>query len=67
MPKVEIDSERCKGCEYCVIACPKKVLAIGDKLNSHGIRYAVVVKPDACIGCSLCAQICPDVCIEVWR
>ena len=67
MAKVEINAERCKGCEYCVIACPKKVLAMGDALNKRGVKSAVVVNPDACTGCSLCAQMCPEVCIEVWK
>lgn len=67
MPKVEINTKRCKGCEYCVIVCSFKVLAMDNKLNSHGVKPAVIVKPEKCTGCTLCAQICPDVCIEVWK
>lgn len=65
--KVEINSEACKSCQYCVVSCPKKVLAIGEKLNSFGYQYAVAANPEDCIGCAMCAQVCPDAAIEVWR
>ncbi|HHW95078.1 MAG TPA: ferredoxin family protein [Mogibacterium sp.] len=67
MARVEINSESCKSCSYCVISCPKKVLEIGDKVNSRGYLYSVAARPEDCIGCALCAQICPDAAIEVWR
>ena len=41
MPKVEIRSESCKACEYCVVTCPKKVLAIGAAHNSKGYHLSV--------------------------
>lgn len=65
--KVEIASEFCKSCEYCVISCPKQCLAVGDQVNSKGYPYVVSVNPDDCIGCAMCAQICPESAIEVWR
>ena len=58
MPKVEIRSESCKACEYCIVTCPKKVLAIGAANNSKGYHYVVPANPDACIGCKLCAIVC---------
>lgn len=67
MPKVEIKEERCKGCEYCIIVCPKKVLGLAGSINSRGVKSAVVVNPQGCTGCSFCAIMCPDVCIEVWK
>ena len=65
--KTEIAIEFCKSCEYCVISCPKKVLAVGEKVNSKGYPYVVVAHPEDCIGCAMCAQICPESAIEVWR
>lgn len=67
MPKIEINQERCKGCEYCIIACPKGVLGMADSINTRGVKPAIVVKPDECTGCTLCAVMCPDVCIEIWK
>ena len=67
MPKVEINSKLCKACELCIDACPKKVLALGDKTNSAGYRYAAVVNQEACIACKMCAVRCPDAAIEIYK
>ncbi len=67
MPKVTIDKERCKGCELCVTACPKEVLAMSTKINSKGYFYAEAVHIENCIACALCAKSCPDAAIEVEK
>ena len=67
MAKVEIRSERCKSCLYCIKFCPKDVLAVGENVNSKGYEYVVPVNMDACIGCAMCARICPDGAIDVYR
>ena len=67
IPRVEIDKERCKGCELCIEPCPKNVLEMSTKINSKGYFYAEAVRPDDCIGCALCAMCCPDVAIEVYK
>jgi 2-oxoglutarate ferredoxin oxidoreductase subunit delta len=39
-----------------------------DLLNAKGYRPAQLVDPDGqCTGCALCAVVCPDVCITVYR
>ena len=67
MARVDINTEACKSCSYCIITCPKKTLEIGREVNSMGYLYAQQVIPEDCIACMMCAQICPDAAIEVWR
>ncbi|MCI9285029.1 4Fe-4S binding protein [Clostridium sp. HCS.1] len=65
---VDIDRERCKGCDLCVVACPCDVLSLQKKdVNDRGYHYATDTKPESCIGCAACATVCPDGCITVYR
>lgn len=65
---VTIDSNRCKGCDLCVVACPADVLSLQPKeVNDRGYHYAYTAHPESCIGCAACATVCPDACIEVYR
>jgi 2-oxoglutarate ferredoxin oxidoreductase subunit delta len=68
MGKVIINIEHCKGCELCTTACVKKLLKIGKEFNKNGY-YAVEYcgEEGACTGCALCAEMCPDIAIEVWK
>ncbi len=65
--KVEIRAESCKSCGYCVMYCPKKVLAVGEKVNAKGYQYVVAANPEECIGCASCGVVCPEAAIEVYR
>jgi len=67
MPKVEIMTEVCKSCEYCVITCPKKVLKVGEKNNSKGYHFVVAENEDECISCKMCAIVCPDAAIKLYK
>ena len=49
----QIDTSRCLGCYACVDACPYDVLEV-DKY------VAVVARPEACCGLTLCEQRCPN-------
>lgn len=65
---VDINRERCKGCNLCVVACPVDVLSLQPKeVNDRGYHFAFAAYPDKCIGCASCALVCPDSCIEVYR
>ncbi|MCP4633042.1 MAG: 4Fe-4S dicluster domain-containing protein [candidate division Zixibacteria bacterium] len=65
--RIEVDHVRCKGCELCLVACPKDVLALADEFSANGYYPATMVNPDNCNGCALCAIACPEVAIEVWK
>lgn len=65
--KLEIDYNRCKGCEICITHCKRKVLSLSNNINKIGYRYVIAEKRDACTSCGICAEMCPDVVIEVWR
>ena len=67
MAKVEIVAERCKSCGYCVRFCPKHVLEIGHKVNSKGYEVVEAARPEDCVGCAICGQMCPDGAIDVYR
>ncbi|HHJ11441.1 MAG TPA: 4Fe-4S dicluster domain-containing protein [Bacteroidetes bacterium] len=64
---IVVDTERCKGCELCVISCPTHVIAMSKNVNSKGYHYAYMENPDACNGCTNCAVVCPDGVITVYR
>jgi 2-oxoglutarate ferredoxin oxidoreductase subunit delta len=65
--RIVIDSERCKGCELCLAACPPAVIELASELNTKGYRPAVYMANGQCTGCALCAVVCPDACITVYR
>ncbi len=65
--RIEIDIEKCKGCELCITACPQKILTLSNDFNSKGLNYITVTDMDKCTGCTLCAVICPDVAITVFK
>ncbi len=70
MGKIVIKQEGCKGCAYCVVACPRELIIIDpSRINDLGYNPAVFRdKSEAeCTGCALCAEICPEVLIEVYR
>lgn len=49
--------DACCGCMACVQSCPKNVLGIyHDKL---GFSYPQILKPDECVNCDLCNNVCP--------
>lgn len=64
---IVIETERCKGCELCVEACPTKVIAMAKDVNAKGYNFAYPESHDKCIGCANCAVICPDGVIAVYK
>jgi NAD-dependent dihydropyrimidine dehydrogenase PreA subunit len=77
-----IDPMRCEAAGPCVPICPYDVLAIHAvsaeekaklpilgrlKLFVHGGKQAFVERPDACHGCGLCVQACPEKAIKLRK
>jgi 2-oxoglutarate ferredoxin oxidoreductase subunit delta len=62
-----IRTDRCKGCEICVGACPHGVLeldtAIVNPLGYHPVR---LTDATACTSCAICARVCPDAVFTVY-
>jgi 2-oxoglutarate ferredoxin oxidoreductase subunit delta len=63
---IVVDQNICKGCELCISACPQESIALSDRINALGYRYAILVK-DNCTGCVNCALVCPEAAIAVYR
>ena len=65
MPSIQVDKDRCKGCELCNDSCPQGILGMSKQINVKGYFYAEVRDKHRCIGCMLCAVMCPDLAINV--
>lgn len=65
--KININEELCKQCGLCIEWCPKKIITTSKELNLKGYFPAALLAKDKCTGCALCAVICPEVAIEVYR
>ncbi|MBN1696921.1 MAG: ferredoxin family protein [Spirochaetales bacterium] len=66
MGQVVIKKQLCKGCGYCVEACPRHLLEQSGEINSNGYEYPAY-KGDGCTGCGFCFYACPELdAIEVY-
>ncbi len=66
--KITIREEFCKECHFCINVCPQGHIAPAATFNSRGYR-PIAINPEGkpCTGCGLCALMCPDIVIEVYR
>lgn len=64
--RIEIDIQKCKGCELCAVVCKEDALHLSKEINNKGYRYIVAIN-DNCNGCVNCALVCPDAVIRVYR
>ena len=69
----KVDSEKCRGCMACAVACPRDLIAAVD-YDKHVViacnskaKGAVTVRgcSQGCIGCGLCVKICPHDAISI--
>ena len=66
---IKINEVTCKGCGICIGFCPvKDLLSIDhEKVNAKGWNPVACADQDKCTSCALCALMCPDAAIEVFR
>ena len=64
---LSIRTDHCKGCELCVVACPRHCLeldtSVVDLLGYHPVR---LTDPAECTSCAICARVCPDAVFTVY-
>jgi NAD-dependent dihydropyrimidine dehydrogenase PreA subunit len=58
MYTIEVDVEKCIGCEDCVDVCPVDVYEMQDEKS-------VPVNAEECIGCESCVETCEQEAITV--
>ena len=57
----EVDTSKCTACGKCIDECLYQVFKIvGVKFLLINHRHIKVVKPDDCVGCLLCLDVCPE-------
>ena len=56
--QVEVDKEKCKGCEECVEVCPVDVFEMQDDKSEP-------VNAEECLGCESCLEVCDEEAITV--
>ena len=61
---VFVKEDRCKGCYYCMSACPKGAIHRSGHMNGKGYE-TVAVDQEKCIGCGACYRMCPDYVFEL--
>ena len=62
-----INRELCKGCGYCIDTCPLGVIVVEEGFNKKGVFPASPEYLEKCTGCCMCARMCPEIAIEVYR
>ncbi|MFH1612305.1 MAG: 4Fe-4S binding protein [bacterium] len=65
--KIEINSNKCKSCGFCIKFCPNKSLNLSLKFNANGYHFVYLKEDAKCNGCGICALVCPDIAIEVYK
>jgi len=62
-----IKKELCKECQLCVHFCPKDHIQPSKEYNAQGYHPVCVDETKECNGCAICATMCPEIAIEVYR
>ncbi|MEE1556561.1 MAG: 4Fe-4S dicluster domain-containing protein, partial [Alphaproteobacteria bacterium] len=60
-PALRVEAKDCVACQACMnLGCP----AITWSDEMHDGHHKVKIDEVACIGCTLCAQVCPSDCMQ---
>ncbi len=63
--EIHVIVDRCKGCELCVIYCPRDALEMSEIFNAKGYHPPQARDAQACVSCGLCEMLCPEFAIYV--
>ena len=58
MIMVEVDKDKCTGCEECINICPQEVVDLVDGKSEP-------TRADECVDCQSCVEACPESAITV--
>ncbi len=67
MGTITVAQDICKGCELCVSSCPLRIMAMSPDVNRMGYHTPRRLDEKRCNACRVCAWMCPDAVIEVYR
>ena len=66
--EIIIEESICKGCGYCMEFCPNGCIEdTGEKFTILGNLIPAFAHPEKCTACCLCAWMCPEFAITVYR
>lgn len=64
---VNVITDRCKGCNFCIEFCPMEVLEASSDFNVKGYHPPKIANQGNCVACELCQLICPEFAIYVTK
>jgi len=59
-PKAVVDLAHCNGCELCFDDCPFDAITVQARTDGMKFEKEVVVNPELCAACGICAGSCPS-------
>ncbi len=58
-PKVTVFSDRCAGCEECLVRCPTEAIGMDN------FSWTITINEKECVGCLQCVRTCPFSAIKI--